>query len=578
MLVAALSITMFLFAMHSSDAFAQFASGGVDHDGTWYLGEGLERGDYFHYTMCHVDYKECKYFDFGLWVKGDVTVGTESQLLAEVLVRDDHRVIVGNMTLSKSVVEPTDSSPELDKYRRAFGSSVAWLSAFASVDYPRALTDMSWGKNTNIGGPQVRLTAIENVTVPAGTWEAVRISWKTGGYVSNVWVVDEFPFPIKAATHVHVSEGIPPTEYEFILHDYAQNVQENPFAGIPSSDIRQPWCNTDVKRTVAVKGLTADRHYMVDVSYGPEDPAEDCKMEWLIKFIQIGDGTEFLNQVQFDFLVLDGSGNVTRSVASDEGKRFLYAPSGQYLLDVTVKEDAGPVDYAVWIFGQAPDWVVPEGPRDHLIIPVTIFPGGERAGIQSGMKDASVAEAGSNASPLQQARAGTPASEIECNGSRVLMTSPSGMPACVFAGSATTLERRGFVLLSETPNGIFPAKQPDMSPDVTAGSGTGSIMVTGSEEYSVEYDLTTGNILNITSRIDRLTIAIATTEDGTLTLTMPGSAADAMIDGSISDEFYVLVDFEEVHFEYMVTDESRTFVVDFQARSKEIAILTLHLP
>ena len=98
-------------------------------------------------------------------------------------------------------------------------------------------------------------------------------------------------------------------------------------------------------------------------------------MKWLIKFIKKEDDTEFLNQVQFDFVVLDDSQTPIRSIAQDEGRQFLYAPSGQYPLDVIVKEDPGTVNYAVYMYGQAPDWVVPEGPPDFLIIPITIFPG-----------------------------------------------------------------------------------------------------------------------------------------------------------------------------------------------------------
>ena len=377
LLIAVLSVTMLLFATYSADAFAQFQQGGVDKEGAWYVGEGLEQGDYFHYTMCHVDYKECKDFEFEFWISGDVAVGTETQLLAEVLVSDGNKVFAGNMTLGKLIPEPTGGSPELSTYWNAFGSSVTWLSAYATASEPKAFSDISWGKVGNIGGEQILPTAIEDVTVPAGTWETVQVSWKTGGYVSKVWVVDDFPFPIKAATLVHTSEGIPGPEYEFTLRKYTQGVQENPFEGIVStrSDPLPSWCDDDVERTVVVKKATVNHHYQIHVSYGPEDPEEGCEMEWLIKFIKKEDDTEFLSQVQFDFIVLDDSQKPIRSVAQDEGEQFLYAPQGQYLLDVIVKEDPGTVNYAVFMYGQAPDWVVPEGPQDFLIIPLTIFPG-----------------------------------------------------------------------------------------------------------------------------------------------------------------------------------------------------------
>ncbi len=55
-------------------------------------------------------------------------------------------------------------------------------------------------------------------------------------------------------------------------------------------------------------------------------------------------------------------------------------------------------------------------------------------------------------SPLQQVRGGVPIGEVECSNSRVLMTSPSGLPACVFAGSVDVLKQRGFVLSSDVPS------------------------------------------------------------------------------------------------------------------------------
>ena len=75
----------------------------------------------------------------------------------------------------------------------------------------------------------------------------------------------------------------------------------------------------------------------------------------------------------------------------------------------------------------------------------------------------SVAEAEPIPSPYRQARDGVPVGEIVCAGDRMLMLSPSGMPACVFAESVEVLERRGFVLLSEMPRDDLSAKQPGAS-------------------------------------------------------------------------------------------------------------------
>ena len=66
-----------------------------------------------------------------------------------------------------------------------------------------------------------------------------------------------------------------------------------------------------------------------------------------------------------------------------------------------------------------------------------------------------VAEAEPIPSPYQQVRDGVPIGEIVCAGDRMLMLSPSGMPACVFASSVDALASRGFVLASEAVPDAF---------------------------------------------------------------------------------------------------------------------------
>ncbi len=370
-------------------AFAQFQSGGVDKPGTWYVGEGLKQGDYFSYDMCHVDYKECAQFGLDMWIKGDKQVGSETKWLAEVVVYDGNKVIVGEMELGKIAPEPTGGSQELGVYRGAFKSSVAWLSAFATADSdsggkgPKAFSAKSWGKIGNIGGEQVLPMKIETITISSGTWETVQVGWRTGGYTSKVWIVDEFPFPVKAHTLTHVSEGIPPAEYKFELLDYKENVSSTPFSGIVSTvdTFSAQGCDTDFERDISVKKPTNNFDYQIHAFYGPEDPVQGCEMQWLIKFISKFDDTEFLNQVQFDFLVVDDNLTPLRSIAQEEGRQFLYSPSGQYILDMIVKEKPGNANYVIWVYGLSPEGIIPSTASDYLKIPVTIFAGEQSSSV-----------------------------------------------------------------------------------------------------------------------------------------------------------------------------------------------------
>jgi hypothetical protein len=113
-------------------ASAQLQSGGVDHPGTWYVGEGLKTGDYFSYELCHIDYKDCTDFQLDLWIEGTITVGTEEKWLAQVVAYDGNKIVKGNMELGMIAPEPSGGSSEIGVYRGAFKTSIVWLSEYAT--------------------------------------------------------------------------------------------------------------------------------------------------------------------------------------------------------------------------------------------------------------------------------------------------------------------------------------------------------------------------------------------------------------------------------------------------------------
>ena len=384
-LVLPIITTLFLGSLFIPSAFAQYGgqAGGVDKEGSWYVGEGLKKGDFFSYKVCWVDHKECTAFEMDMWIKGDIQTGSETKWLAEVVVYDGAKIIKGEMELGKVTPEPTGGSEELGIYRGVFKSSIAWLSAFATSDGsaggkgPKNFDAVSWGKIGNIGGEQVLPSGLETITVPAGTWETVLISWKTGGSHSYVWIVDDFPFPIKAHTLTHVSEGIPPPEYIFELLKYEQYVQQSPFKDVISTvdNFASLGCDTDFDREVSIKKPTNNFQYQIHIFYGPEDPVQGCEMSWLIKFFNKFDDTEFLNQVQYDMMVVDDKLTIPplRSIADEENRNFLYSPSGQPIIDMIVKEEPGIANFLIYIYGTSPEVIVPSEPDDYLLIPITIF-------------------------------------------------------------------------------------------------------------------------------------------------------------------------------------------------------------
>ena len=90
----------------------------------------------------------------------------------------------------------------------------------------------------------------------------------------------------------------------------------------------------------------------------------------------------------------------------------------------------------------------------------------------------------------------------------------------------------------------------------------------------ISYEITNGKIINVIPDLDAvsLLIDIEAIDDGAITLTIPRSVLDSTINGS-DDEFFVLVDGEEVFFEEITTSTDRTLTIEFLAGSEQIEII-----
>ena len=90
----------------------------------------------------------------------------------------------------------------------------------------------------------------------------------------------------------------------------------------------------------------------------------------------------------------------------------------------------------------------------------------------------------------------------------------------------------------------------------------------------VSYEITNGKITNVIPDLDAvsLLIDIEAIDDGSITLTIPRSVLDATINNG-DDEFFVLVDGEEVDFDEITTSTDRTVTIEFLAGSEQIEII-----
>ncbi|MDP6857631.1 MAG: peptidase [Candidatus Nitrosopelagicus sp.] len=389
-IVAAFAL-LIIIPLASQNSFAQvnsggFQAGGVNIDGSWYVGEGLKVGDYFSFTMCYVDYLDCTKFDMAMWVSEEVHVGTEDKFRIQVLVYDGNKIVKGVMDVGQIAPEPTGGSEEISSYRSAYKSSIAWLSAFATKEVqafdgasltgkgPKDFRAASWGKIANIGGQQILPTAQETITVGAGEFDSILVTWKTGGATSQVWIVDEFPFPIQAKTFMHVSQGIPPVEYEFELLDYKENVTSDPFANVETTAAKQTaaGCPKEYQKT-SFNESTNTHSMIVKGVYGPKIVKQGCDIEMFIDFKRMVNPTEYVDQVHYDIAVFgDTSKPPIKSVAKDSGFTELYTASGQTHRFVLADQPLGKYTYAIIVYGTGPEHILGGTPETSGLMTIDV--------------------------------------------------------------------------------------------------------------------------------------------------------------------------------------------------------------
>jgi len=90
----------------------------------------------------------------------------------------------------------------------------------------------------------------------------------------------------------------------------------------------------------------------------------------------------------------------------------------------------------------------------------------------------------------------------------------------------------------------------------------------------VSYEIINAKLLNVIPDLDAISllIYIEAIDDGSITLTIPRSVLDASINNG-DDEFFVLVDGEEVDFEEITTSSDRTLTIEFPAGTEQIEII-----
>ncbi len=344
--------------------------GGVDVDGTWYLGEGLKEGDYFEYSLCEMSLNDCSSITLKMWIKGEITNVSETLWDTKVVILDGDKVIKGSMGLGQTVPEPIIFDDDVFDYTSAFKSSLAWLSAFAignednRIHGPQEFRSATWGKIGPIGGgsdAQLVPNRAETITTPAGTVDTVVVGWYSGND-NEIWLVDNFPFPVKALTYAGITEDNAPIMYEFTLLNYKENIINDPFKDVDETIQKEELLNCPTKFYDYTSERVSTNTYsmMIQYNYSPQIPIEGCNIDWKINFISKYNDVEILDQIHYDILVVDEEGNKLRSYAQDIGQDSLFNEFGRVHHLIPIEEKAGLARYSIFVHGTGPEQEKPD--------------------------------------------------------------------------------------------------------------------------------------------------------------------------------------------------------------------------
>ncbi len=188
----------------------------------WYPGEGIRQDMYVKYRIEHYDFNQRQPYVMTLYFQQQ---DQDGNWIVPTYVETNGRVLQGTLKLSDTMspLLGGEVPQEMRPFIAGYQSSLIWLDAFTTVSAPLSLTAGSWGKIASIGGSEVRPVGTQQVTFAgaeslcgANSCDATLISWHKG-VDSNVWVVNEFPFPVKAETFADVTTPPAPIQYRFEL-------------------------------------------------------------------------------------------------------------------------------------------------------------------------------------------------------------------------------------------------------------------------------------------------------------------------------------------------------------------------
>jgi hypothetical protein len=265
----------------------------------WYPGEGVKQDMYLKYEIQDYDTNNRQPFTLTLYFQQQ---DQDGNWIVPATVEADGRVLQGTLKLSESMspLAGGEVPQEMNDFVGGYQNSLLWLDAASSMFEPLSLTAGSWGKIAAIGGSEVKPAGNQQVQFPgaqslcgATSCDATLISWHKG-VDSRVWVVNEFPFPVKAETFADVTTPPAPIQYAFELLETGSGQQAAPTGTGQAS-------GPPLERT------TNDGSHLV-LTWDPVDIQPNSTVNFGLELRDANDAP--LQNAAYDFAVKDANGQI----------------------------------------------------------------------------------------------------------------------------------------------------------------------------------------------------------------------------------------------------------------------------
>jgi hypothetical protein len=334
----------------------------------WYPGEGVRQDMYVKYRIEHYDFNQRQPYVMTLYFQQQ---DQDGNWIVPAYVETNGGVLQGTLKLSDTMspLLGGEVPQEMRQFISGYQSSLTWLDAFTTVSAPLSLTAGSWGKIASIGGSEVKPTGTQQVTFEgaqslcgASSCDATLVSWHKG-VDSNVWVVNEFPFPVKAETFADVTTPPAPIQYRFELLETGSG---------------QPAAPTGTAQTSGppLERTTTDGSHLT-LTWDPVDIQPNSTVNFGLDMRDANNSP--LQNVAYDFIVKDASGQTLQefndqlSQSGTATHPVTFNSTGPKTITVTINSVASRA--AAQII-QATDFniaVVPEFPVSAVIISAALI-------------------------------------------------------------------------------------------------------------------------------------------------------------------------------------------------------------